>query len=172
MRFTYCPTCGTKLIAKEIGDEGVISYCEQCEFPMWDIPRTCILCAVLNEFGEIALLRQDYISTEHLVCVAGVMKIGESAEETICREVQEELGLTVEKLEYVQSYADPNKELLMLGYQVTVAKAPFTFSGEVDDAQWFAPEDAPAQLLEDSIAQKLVLEVIKRKGLGDHLCSI
>lgn len=31
MHFTYCPHCGTKLIEKEIEDEGIIPYCESCK---------------------------------------------------------------------------------------------------------------------------------------------
>lgn len=31
MKFTYCPHCGRELIKKEIGDEGVIPYCENCK---------------------------------------------------------------------------------------------------------------------------------------------
>lgn len=34
MHFTYCPHCGTKLTGKEIGDEGIIPYCEKCSVPL------------------------------------------------------------------------------------------------------------------------------------------
>ena len=91
MHFDYCCHCGTKTILKEIGDEGEIPYCPSCEVPLWDMFTTSIICAVVNECGEIALLRQDYVSKTHYVCVAGVMKLGESAEETAKREVKEEL---------------------------------------------------------------------------------
>lgn len=53
---------------------------------------TCIIAAVVNECGEIALLRQNYVSATKYVCVAGIMKIGESAEGTVVREVKEEIG--------------------------------------------------------------------------------
>ena len=73
MRFKYCPHCGREAIQKEIGDEGMIPYCTQCEVPLWDMFTTCIICAVVNEQREVALLRQDYVSTTQYVCVAGVM---------------------------------------------------------------------------------------------------
>ena len=104
MKFTYCPHCGTKAILKEIGDEGLIPYCEQCKVPLWDMFTSCIICAVVNEEKEVALLRQNYVSTSNYVCVAGVMKLGESAEETAKREVLEEIGQQVEELIYVRSY--------------------------------------------------------------------
>ena len=77
MRFTFCPHCGKKLIGKEIGDEGVIPYCEACNIPLWDMFTTSIIAAVVNEYDEVALLRQNYVSTTKYVCVAGIMKIGE-----------------------------------------------------------------------------------------------
>ena len=104
MRFQYCPCCGRKAVQKEIGDEGVIPYCESCAVPLWDMFTTSIIAAVVNECGEVALLRQNYVSTTNHVCVAGVMKLGESAEETVVREIGEELGLSVKTVEFVKSY--------------------------------------------------------------------
>ena len=104
MHFSYCPYCGSKLIGKEIGDEGVIPYCENCNIPLWDMFTTSIITAVVNEYNEIALLRQNYVSATKYVCVAGIMKMGESAEETVIREVKEEIGQDVESLEFIKSY--------------------------------------------------------------------
>ena len=99
MRFTYCPHCGAKLISREIGDEGMIPYCNKCNIPLWDTFTTSIIVAVVNEYNEVALLRQNYVSKTKYVCVAGIIKICESAEETVTREIKEEIGQDVEKLE-------------------------------------------------------------------------
>lgn len=161
MRYDYCPHCGTKTILKEIGDEGEIPYCEKCQVPLWDGFTTSIICAVVNEQDEIALLRQNYVSTTGYVCVAGVMKLGESAEETVQREVAEELGLTVERLTYIRSYPYDKKEMLMLGFRAEVKKKEFVLSGEVDAAKWFPKNEALEQLREGSIAWQLVKESLK-----------
>ena len=71
MRFTYCPHCGTKLIRKEIGDEGMIPYCENCSVPLWDMFTTSIIAAVVNEYDEVALLQQSYVSSSKYVCSFG-----------------------------------------------------------------------------------------------------
>ena len=92
MHFTYCPYCGGKLFSKEIGDEGNIPFCDSCNIPLWDMFTTSIIAAVVNEYREIALLRQNYVSATKYVCVAGIMKIGEAAEDTVVREVKEEIG--------------------------------------------------------------------------------
>ena len=162
MRFTYCPHCGSKLISKEIGDEGMIPYCEKCSVPLWDMFTTSIIAAVVNEYDEVALLRQNYVSTTSYVCVAGIMKIGESAEETVIREVKEEIGQDVEELEFISSYPYEKKEMLMLGYKATVKKRDFKLSGEVDSVEWVKYDNALSLLREGSIAWKLVKTVIER----------
>ena len=164
MRFTFCPHCGEKLIKKEIGDEGLIPYCIHCQVPLWDLFTTCIICAVVTDGKEIALLRQGYVSTANFVCVAGVMKPGESAENAAMREVQEELGLKVEKLEYIQSYPFEQKEMLMLGFKATVRKSDFCLSQEVDRAQWFPFDQASDKLRQGGIAWQLVTEIVNREG--------
>lgn len=145
---------------KEIGDEGLIPYCNNCQTPLWDMFTTSIICAVVNEYNEIVLLRQEYVSTTKHVCVAGIMQLGESAEETVKREVKEELGLDVLRLQYIRSYVYEKKEMLMLGFKVEVKKAEFQLSQEVDAAEWVAYENALDKLREGSIAWQLVKEVL------------
>lgn len=161
MRFEYCPWCGSKLIKKEIGDEGMIPYCKNCKAPLWDMFTTSIIAVVVNENKEVALLRQNYVSTTNYVCVAGIMKIGESAEDTVIREVQEEIGQQVDELKYIKSYPYEKKEMLMLGYKATVKKQNFVLSGEVDWVEWVKYEDALALLREGSIGWQLVKSVIE-----------
>lgn len=159
MRFQYCPHCGKKTEKKEIGDEGFIPYCTRCEVPLWDMFTTSIIAAVVNECGEIALLRQNYVSRTNYVCVAGIMKPGESAEETAVREIGEELGLRVKSVEFVKSYPYEKKEMLMLGFKAFAEKQDFTLSGEVDAAEWVKLEDALSLLREGGIAWQLVKAV-------------
>jgi NAD+ diphosphatase len=161
MHFEYCPHCGTKSIQKEIGDEGIMPYCDHCKLPLWDMFATCVICAVVNDQKEIALLRQNYVSETTYVCVAGVMKLGEAAEETAVREIKEELGLDVQTLKYVKSYPYEKKEMLMLGYKAVVKKDALQLSKEVDSAKWFRFDEALEKLRPGSIAWRLVKEVIE-----------
>jgi len=161
MHFTYCPHCGQKAIQKEIGDEGLIPFCENCCIPLWDIVTPCIICAVVNENREVALLRQNYVSATNYVCVAGVMKNGESAEDTAVREIKEEIGQDVKELKFIQTYPYEKKEMLMIGFKAVVDKKALALSGEVDAAQWFPYEEALSNLREGSIAWQLVKKVIE-----------
>ena len=164
MKIKYCPVCGNEAIQKEIGDEGLMPFCPTCQMPLWDYFNTSIICAVVNEQEEIALLRQNYVSTTNYVCVAGHMKSAESAEETVTREVKEEIGQDVEQLIYIRSYPYEKKNLLMLGFLAKVNKKDFKLSGEVDSVEWFPLNDALSMLREGGIAWQLVKEINERKA--------
>ena len=82
MRYIYCPECGRKLTEKEAGDDGPVPYCEGCGKYWFDSFSSCVIVMVVNGEGEIALLTQNYLSTEYKTFVSGFIKPGETAEET------------------------------------------------------------------------------------------
>lgn len=163
MKFEYCPHCGNKLIKKKIGDEGMVPYCTSCSEPMFDLPISCTITLAVNEYNEAALIKQSY-GKKGYVCVAGYMKIGESAEECAAREVEEELGIKPYLIEYINSYTFDKKEMLMLGFMARLKKADFYLSKEVESAEWFPINEALEKLREATIAAKLVENCIERIG--------
>ena len=143
MRFTYCPDCGEKLVMKEIGDEGEIPYCNNCKKPLFDMFSTCVIVLVKN--GEnVLLLNQSYISTQYRNLVSGYMKPGESAEECAMREVEEEVGIKLDKLEIIGTYWFSKKGLLMIGFMGEASRTSVKLSREVDNAEWVRYDKASA----------------------------
>lgn len=142
MHFTYCPDCGSKLINREIGDEGMVPFCEECNKPLFDMFSTCIIALVVNEYGEAALLRQGYISNQYYNLVSGYMKPGESAELTAVREIEEEIGIKVNSLGFAGTYWFGKKDMLMIGFIARAKKTDLVLSGEVDQAEWIPAENA------------------------------
>lgn len=161
MKFEYCPYCGSKLIKKEIGDEGMVPYCTSCSEPMFDLPVSCTITLAVNEYNEAVLIRQSY-GKKGYVCVAGYIKIGESAEECAAREVEEELGIKPYSIEYINSYTFDKKEMLMLGFMARLKKADFYLSKEIESAEWFPINDALGKLRKTTVAAKLVENCIER----------
>lgn len=154
MELRYCQQCGGVLSQKEIGDEGLVPFCNNCNVPYFKTPKPCVLIAVINEKREIALLKQNRVSQTHWVLVAGYITEGESVEETVVRETLEETGLKVKSSKYITSYPYSKKELLLLGYIALVNKDKFGDSKEVDEIKWFPMEEAENFLMEGSIAKK------------------
>ena len=142
MEFKFCPDCGTRLIKKSVGDEGKIPYCEKCNRPFFDMFATCIIVLIVNQNGEAALLKQNYISNQYYNLVSGYMKPVECAEETARREVKEELGLSLSALEIIGTYWFGKKDMLMIGFIANTLDNEFVLSAEVDSACWIPVEEA------------------------------
>ncbi|MDF2587553.1 MAG: hydrolase [Anaerocolumna sp.] len=136
MKFIYCPICGRKLSEKNIGDEGLIKYCNACNRPYFDSPSSCVEVLVINEYNQILLLKQNYISKTHWGIVSGYVNNGETLEEAAIREILGETGQQVEKTQYVESYYFKPNELIMAGFIAFVKAKPFNDSNEVDDIMW------------------------------------
>lgn len=160
MKFIHCPLCGEKLVPKNIGDEGLVPYCNSCERPMFNIPYTCTLTLVINEFGEVALIRQNYVSQSNYVLIAGYIKSNETAEETALREAQEEIGVYPDHVKYLKSYYYEKRDMLMLGFVATASKCELSISSEVDEAGWFGIDEALTLLREGSIAMQLLTDYL------------
>lgn len=142
MRFIYCPDCGSRLIPRPIGDEGLVPYCDSCKRPLFDMFSSCIIVLVVNEYGEAALLKQGYLSDRYRVLISGYMKPGETAEDCARREVQEETGIELEQLKIVGTWWMGRKDQLMIGFFGKAKRVDFTLSGEVDEADWVPLETA------------------------------
>ena len=165
MKFTCCPDCGSRLVPKQIGDEGNVPYCEACKKPLFDMFSTCVLSVIIDRQGEIALIRQSYGQQETFVGVAGYMKCGETAEEAAAREITEETGIIPERVTYRFSAWHEKKGQLMLCFFAYADRAAFTLSGEVREAKWFSPEEAKKAVRSGSIIEKLVLDACAEQGI-------
>ena len=169
MKCEYCPTCGAKTTQKDIGDEGPTAYCLACETPLFDLASPCVLVLAVNRRDEAALLKQHYISKEHWVLVAGYNKIGETAEETVRREVAEETGLRVTSCRYIASYYLESKQALLLGFLARVDGELSADSVEVDDAKWVPLDDIEPLLRPGSIGRRLFRKARALLEQGDGL---
>ncbi|MEM6708184.1 MAG: NAD(+) diphosphatase [Pseudomonadota bacterium] len=76
--------------------------------------------------------------------LAGFVEPGESIEQTVHREVFEEVGVRVKNLRYKGSQSWPFPNSLMLGFHADYDSGEFVLQEEeIADAQWFSPDDLP-----------------------------
>lgn len=142
MRFNYCPHCGMKAVERPIGDEGLVPFCEKCSIPLFDMFSSAIIVLVVNDEGKVALLRQNYISTQYRNLVSGYMKPGETAEETARREVIEEIGIELKELRLIGTKWFAPKDMLMIAFIGYAKNTDFKLSDEVNSVEWVSAEDA------------------------------
>jgi NAD+ diphosphatase len=118
--------------------------CDSCGIPAY--PRLSPSIIVLVTKGDQMLLARNaawgpngFYST-----LAGFVEPGESVEETVHREVYEEVGISVTNLKYLGSQSWPFPNSLMLGFHAEYAGGEFQFhDAEIADAQWFDIDAMP-----------------------------
>lgn len=162
MKNNYCPICGTKLIGKEIGDEGIVPFCEACSRPIFNYYSTCVILIVENEDHEIAIIEQSY-GFRKPVLVAGYVKYEATIEDTIRDEVSEEINQEVIDFTFLKSFLQKTRENLMLGFHVNVKKKPFVLSDELLTAKWCSYQEALDLLKDSTIALELLKLYLERK---------
>lgn len=150
MHYKYCPECGQKLHKKNAGDDGKIPFCFSCNKYWFDSFANCVIVLVYNEYDEIVLCRQGYLSEQYTSFNSGYITPGENAEETAIREVKEELGLNVQTLEYAGTYWFAQREQLMHGFLAYTPKAELVLSDEIDSAEWIPATEATKTLFPDA----------------------
>lgn len=156
----FCYECGSKLILKLCGDEGMMPFCENCNIFRFPVFNCAIITAVLyKDLSKVALLQQ--YGKKANILLAGYITKGETAEHALIREVKEEIGLNVIDFKYISSYYSPKSNTLMLGFRSIVENDNFNnLSQEVDKVNWYSLEEAKQAILPDSIAKKILLKII------------
>ncbi|HEY3595410.1 MAG TPA: NUDIX domain-containing protein, partial [Polyangiaceae bacterium] len=87
----------------------------------------------------------------------GFAEIGESLEETLMREVEEEAGVKIANIRYFGSQPWPFPNSLMIAFTADWASGEIAFDAkEITDAKWFSVDELPQIPPPLSIARQLV----------------
>lgn len=136
----YCGDCGNPTRSV---DAGYLRVCcnEACERRQF--PRTDPAIIVLITHEERCLLARARQWRPHLYStVAGFVEPGESIEEALAREVQEETSLRLWDIHYHSSQPWPFPSSLMLGFTARAKTTQVHLAdGELEDARWFSRGD-------------------------------
>ena len=168
----FCGVCGSKTKMEEAGFvlKCVNKNCNQSHFPRTD---PAIITLVSNK-DKVLLARSSRFPQKMYSTLAGFVEPGESLELALKREVYEEVGVNVNKIEYFQSQPWPFPASLMLGFFAETEDTDLSLDeDEIEDANWFNisqlkdlthPEIKDGFKLPrfDSIARRLVNDWIRR----------
>lgn len=103
--------------------------------------------AVIEREGAYLLARRNDIGWWNLP--GGGLEYGETPEQGLAREIQEEIGATVEIVRLIGVYSKPQKREIVLSYlcHLTADSPTPGTSEEVDEVAWFAQGTLPDDLL-------------------------
>ncbi|MBX7146665.1 MAG: NAD(+) diphosphatase [Alphaproteobacteria bacterium] len=152
----FCGLCGQKTISQQGGAFRQCAYkkCNTLYFPKIS-PAVIMLVELLDPNPTCLLARHHNADKDHYSTLAGFVEIGESLENAVHREVQEEVGINLIKVTYQASQAWPFPSGLMLGFRAQAnSKTIILDKQELMDAQWFNI---------DQVKQRL------NGDLGEHL---
>ena len=130
--------------------------CGQMEYPKIS---PAVIVGILHN-GK--LLMSKYAGRDNITyyaLIAGFTEIGESIEETIRREVMEEVGLKVKNIRYYKSQPWSFSETILMGFFVDLEGDDETITLDTEElatAEWFTREDAPPQPLNISLTSEMI----------------
>jgi NAD+ diphosphatase len=154
----FCGRCGQ---AMEVDMAERAMRCQPCG--VINYPRIAPCVIVLVTRGEELLLARNANFPQPMYStLAGFIEAGESVEETLAREVKEEVGVDVTNLRYFQSQSWPFPNQLMLGFFADYAGGDIVCDEvEIADAQWFHYTDLPMIPPVASISGQLIQHYIE-----------
>lgn len=151
----FCGRCGSR--TKQDGKERMLKCpsCGNMEYPKI-MPAVIIGLTHGNR-----LLMSKYANREFkkYALLAGFAEIGESIEDTVRREVMEEVGLKVKNITYYKSQPWSFSDTLLLGFyaeldgdeEITLDKE------ELALAEWFEREDIPVKASDLSLTNEMIM---------------
>ena len=157
----FCGRCGVPLRNKT--DERA-KECPQCG--LLHFPRLAPAIIVLVERGnELLLARSRHFMPGMYSVLAGFVEPGESLEETVMREVKEEVGIEIKDIKYFGSQPWPFPHSLMIGFTATYAGGEISLDDkEIEEAGWYTAEKLPRIPGKISIARKLIDGFLAKRG--------
>lgn len=103
-KFRFCPVCGSSHFV--VHDEKS-KKCADCGFEYYFNPSAAYVALILNERGELLVCRRKKEPAKGTLDLpGGFADCGETGEEGVAREVQEETNLTVVSTHYLFSLPD------------------------------------------------------------------
>jgi NAD+ diphosphatase len=101
----FCPLCGTELELSEIdGKERRSCSSLSCGYVFWDNP-TPVVAAIIELDGNVVLARNKGWPEKMYGLITGFLEKGETPEDSILREIKEELGLEGKIADFVGYYS-------------------------------------------------------------------
>ena len=157
----FCSRCGGRMSPSETERA---MRCESCGRTVYPVISPAVAVAITD--GDRILLAQNLRAAfKHYTLVAGYVEAGETLEETVHREVMEEVGLRVKNLRYVgsQPWGLSQSEMVGFAAELDGSDRMTIQQTELTDARWFTR----SELEGDGNPASLTFTMIERFRKGE-----
>lgn len=150
----FCGHCGTPLVHDK---KERMMRCPSCNLMHYPKISPAVIIGVIN--GD-KILMTKYADRDYkkYALIAGFSEIGETVEETVCREVMEEVGLRVKNIRYYKSQPWSFSDTLLLGFfceldgddQITLDQ------DELSVGEWITREEIEMKFDDISLTNEMI----------------
>lgn len=158
----YCSICGSKM---NIYDKERAVCCSNCKNIVYPTIAPAVIVGIKNE-DKILLTKYSRGNYRKYALVAGYVEVGESVEDTVKREVMEEVGLKVKNIRYFGSQPWGFTNTLLLGFFADLDgdENVILEEDELAEGTWFRYDELPPRDLLISLTQTMIDEFEKKQG--------
>ena len=156
----FCGRCGR---ATSQHNSDLAKFCAHCAIDFYPRLSPCII-TLITRGDECLLAWHRRSKQEKYSCLAGFIEVGESPEQTLEREVREEVGLEVTNIRYVASQPWPFPGQLMLGYFAEYSSGVIQVEQEeIVSAYWFKYDQLPKTPPITTISGQLISRFVQER---------
>lgn len=134
----YCGRCGAEL---EVDQTERMMKCPKCGNMIYPRINPCVIVGVFYD-GKLLCTQYNRPNASRFALVAGFGEFGETIEDTVRREVMEEVGLKVKNLRFYKSQPWAMSSSLLMGFICEAESGDHHVDGvELKSAHWFSREE-------------------------------
>lgn len=149
----YCGRCGTPTESRAEERSRVCPACRLAAYPR----IAPAVMALIRRDDEVLLARSPHFPPGMYSALAGFVEAGETLEQCVAREVEEEVGVRVSGIRYFASQPWPFPNSLMIAFVCDWAGGEIRpQAGEIEAANWFKVLHLPKLPSRISIARRLI----------------
>ncbi|WP_066628198.1 NAD(+) diphosphatase [Labilibacter marinus] len=150
----FCGTCGTATELKQDERAIICPSCQRISHP--NISPAIIVAVICGD--NILLARGAHFPPGLFSLIAGYVDVGETVEDAVKRELQEEVGIDIDNFQYHSSQPWPFSSSMMLGFvaKVDQMQAITIDDKEIAEAAWYSKDALPTYPPDRSIAGEII----------------
>ncbi|MCK0506593.1 NAD(+) diphosphatase [Aromatoleum anaerobium] len=153
----YCGRCGSATALKQGERARVCPDCGLAGYPR----LSPAVMGLVRRGRELLLARSPHFPEGMYSALAGFVEPGETLEQTLEREVREEVGVEITNLRYFGSQPWPFPHSLMIAFVADYVSGEIVPQpGEIEAADWFGIDRLPRLPHPVSIARRLIDETV------------
>lgn len=143
-------------------------WCASCDLHFYPRLSPCMIVLITRD-DHCLLARHAGSRREIHTALAGFVEVGERVEDTVHREIAEEVSLKVKNLRYFESQAWPFPGQLMIGFHATYEGGEIQVDGdEILSADWWRYDQLPALPPPETLSGRLIAHFVSEQHNKNH----